>query len=273
MVYRQLVDRRLAAKRAKNRVIADSLKITVNGTFGKLGSKWSVLYSPNLLFQVTLTGQLCLLMLIEQLEAAGVAVISANTDGIIMRVPAGKEAVADGIVAAWEKQTNFETEATEYKAVYSRDVNNYIAIKTDGKTKNKGAFGNPWAESFASIFRLHKNPVTTICIEAAQQFLIDGTPISTTIRACTDIKKFITVRKVSGGAVCGGVYLGKSIRWYYALGEQPEMVYAASGNLVPKSAGAKPIMEFSDSLPEDIDYTWYETEAFLILQQLGGVSV
>lgn len=272
-IYRTLVNRRLEAKRAKNRVMADSLKITVNGTFGKLGSKWSILYSPNLLFQVTITGQLALLMLIEQLAEVGVNTISANTDGVVLKIPSHACFAAEGAIAKWEAQTGFETESTEYSAIYSRDVNNYIAIKPSGKTKNKGAFGNPWAETEPSIFRLHKNPVTTVCIEAAQQFLIDGTPLAQSIRNCRQVEKFIAVRRVTGGAVWGGEYLGKAIRWYYATGDQPELVYAISGNLVPKSKGARPLMTLPANLPGDIDYAWYEAEAYSILVGLGAVSV
>src|SRR6478609_3841680 len=77
----------LEIERKRCSVEADSKKIEINGSFGKFGSKWSALYSPDLLIQVTITGQLCLLMLIEQLEAAGVQVCSANTDGIVMRYP------------------------------------------------------------------------------------------------------------------------------------------------------------------------------------------
>ena len=41
-----------------------SKKIQINGSFGKLGSKYSLLYAPDLLLQTTITGQLALLMLI-----------------------------------------------------------------------------------------------------------------------------------------------------------------------------------------------------------------
>ena len=71
-VYEILVNRRLEAKKAKNTSVADSLKITINGTFGKLGSPYSVLYAPDLMIQVTVTGQLALLMLIEVLEMQGI---------------------------------------------------------------------------------------------------------------------------------------------------------------------------------------------------------
>src|ERR1017187_7366641 len=84
-VYRSLVERRVAAKKAGDKVTAESLKIAVNGSFGKLGSKWSALYAPDLLIRVTITGQLSLLMLIEMIELAGLPVLSGNTDGILVK--------------------------------------------------------------------------------------------------------------------------------------------------------------------------------------------
>lgn len=88
--YRNIVNTRIEAKKSGNKTVADSLKITVNGSFGKLGSKYSVLYSPHLLIQVTVTGQLTLLLLIESLELAGIPVVSANTDGLVIKCPKGK---------------------------------------------------------------------------------------------------------------------------------------------------------------------------------------
>ncbi len=67
--------------------VSGSLKIVNNGAFGKLGSKWSVLFAPDLMIQVTIGGQLSLLMLIEMVERAGFRVVSANTDGIVIICP------------------------------------------------------------------------------------------------------------------------------------------------------------------------------------------
>lgn len=53
------------------------------------------------------------------------------------------------VITEWEQKTGLNTEETEYKAIYSRDVNNYVAVKKDGKTKNKGAF---------ALGSLSKNP-------------------------------------------------------------------------------------------------------------------
>lgn len=267
-IYRTIVQKRLQAKRCGNKVEADSLKITINGTFGKLGSKWSFLYAPNLLFQVTITGQLSLLMLIEQLESNGIHVISANTDGIVFKVAHSCKELADAIIKQWELATGFETEESEYHALYSRDINNYIAVKINGETKNKGTFANPWAQN-NSIFRLHKNPTTIICIEAVEQYLINQTPLLDTIVACTDIWKFVSIRTVKGGAIKDGVYLGKAIRWYYGAASEGEIIYASSGNAVAKTQGAVPLMTLPLTLPADIDYAWYENECLEILKNFG----
>lgn len=316
-VYRQIVDRRIAAKHAGNKVVSDSLKITINGSFGKLGSKYSVLYSPGLLIQTTITGQLSLLMLIERLEIRGIHVVSANTDGIVIKCSRSRYEEMEAIVAWWERDTGFETEETSYRALYSRDVNNYIAVKKDGSIKTKGAYARPG---------LQKNPTNEICIEALEQLLINNVPVHETIRSCKDIRKFVTVRTVKGGAVKvwdglvpahkdkkellemtgfvpveGGYwrhpswksdldvaslesayehaklmypegeheYLGKSIRWYYATGQQGEIVYATNGNKVPRSDGACPLKVLPDEFPSDVDFEWYENETYKILEQIG----
>ena len=119
------------------------------------------------------------------------------------------------------------------------------------------------------LFRLHKNPVTTVCIEAVEALLTKNVPIQDTIRSCKDIRKFIVVRKVKKGAVKNGEYLGESIRWYYAMNQEGEMVYASSGNKVPRSDGARPLLSLPDQFPEDVDFDWYEKEADSILRDIA----
>jgi hypothetical protein len=278
-VFRTLVERRVVAKRAGNKTVADSLKIVVNGTFGKLGSMFSILYSPDLLIQVTLTGQLSLLLLIERLELAEIPVVSANTDGIVIKCPKSKEAVMDAIVNQWKIDTGFETEETLYKALFSRDVNNYIAVKDpstwkekdilEDRVKTKGVF---------AASGLSKNPQNEICVEAIKQLLINDRPIQETIRQCTDITKFVNVRTVKGGAVKlyeqgqPGLFLGKAIRWYYGKDIPGEIVYAKSGNKVPKSDGAQPLMDLPEVFPSDVDYEWYERETLKILRQIDHMT-
>jgi hypothetical protein len=265
-VYRTLVERRIAAKNAKNNAVADALKITINGAFGKLGSPYSVLYAPDLMIQVTITGQLALLMLIEAMEVCGIPVVSANTDGIVMKCPKHLEGKLLEVVKWWQGVTGFDTEETRYKAVYSRDVNAYIAIKEDDSCKGKNAFFDPWSGGKkAAIFRFHKNPTCTICIEAVNAYLTKGTPFKETIEGCRDLKKFVAVKKVKGGAHKDGEYLGKVVRWYYGQGERGAIHYVSNNNKVADSEGATPCMD----IPNSLDFDWYIRKCHSMLFDLG----
>ena len=259
-VYESIVNRRIEAKRNKDTVTADSLKITVNGSFGKFGSKYSFLYSPDLLINTTITGQLTLLMLIEMITAAGGRVKSANTDGIVILCKRHNVQAIRDTVSLFELNTIFNMEYTEYRALYSINVNNYLAVKPNGTTKGKGQF---------AIGGLAKNPTNTISVKAAIAYLTKKTPIKDTILHCQDIRDFITLRTVQGGAIKDGVLLGKAIRWYHSTSEQGAIHYAKNNNKVPKSDGAKPVMDYPDTLPTDIDYQFYIQEAKNIIKSTG----
>lgn len=261
-VFETLVKRRLVAKRSGDKVTADVLKITINGTFGKLGSKFSFLYSPELLIQTTITGQLAILMLIEQMHLAGIRTVSANTDGIVLHADKALDRTMELVAWDWMLSTSYELERTDYRILASRDVNNYIAVKPDGSIKGKGVFAAP---------SLAKNPDCQIIYDAAAQRIANGTPIERTIRDCKDITRFVTVRRVTGGAVWQGQPIGKAIRYYYSTSVPSEQTinYAKNGNKVPKSQGAKPLMELPSEFPSDIDYRVYEVEAERLLCEVG----
>ncbi len=265
-VYRTIVERRLAAKKSGNKVEADSLKIAVNGTFGKLGSKYSPLYAPDLMIQVTITGQLSLLMLIETLEEAGIQVCSANTDGLLISCPRSRKAEVHAAVAQWERTTGFNTEESLLRFLCARDVNNYIAVKQDGSVKVKGTYSE---RGSAGDSVLSKNPDCQICNDAVIAWLKDGVPVEQTIADCADIRRFLMVQSVTGGGVKDGVYLGKVVRWYYAVGTTGEIVYAKNGNKVPDSDGACPVPDLPEVLPHDIDRARYVAIAYSILQDIG----
>lgn len=169
-------------------------KIMINGTFGKTGSPYSVLFAPEMMIQTTITGQLSLLMLIEAHEMHNIPIVSANTDGIVALCPRNMIATSDALIKNWQKRTGLEMETVEYKAIHSRDVNNYFAVKSDGEVKRKGEYSK-------SGMVEKKNPDVEICADAVAEYLARGTPYQYTIAVCRDITKFITVQKVSGGGV------------------------------------------------------------------------
>jgi len=260
-IYRKLVDERLEAKRSGNKSKSYSLKIVINGIFGKLGSKYSAMYDPEALLQVTLTGQLLLLMLIEELDLWGIEVVSANTDGVVCRVTEDKIEDYKDICANWEETSNLVLEETRYKALYSRDVNNYLAIKGDGTHKGKGIF----AET-----SLTKSPQADVCINAVIGNITTGVAIDDAIRGCDDVRQFLSVRQVKGGAEQDKKYLGKVVRWVYTYNGST-INYVKNGNKVPKSDGSKPVMTIYDTLnwSEIIDLQKYTDEAYDILHSVG----
>lgn len=257
-VYEDIVKRRLKAKKEGDKVVNESLKIVINGSFGKLGSKYSALYSPDLMIAVTLTGQLTLLMLIEQLEKHDVKVVSANTDGLVSLLKKQQYPLYDSLCFDWELDTGLTLEETEYKALYSRDVNNYLAVTTDDKTKGKGIF---------AIGGLSKSPQAPVCVMAVIDHLTKGTCIEKFIKNIDSVPAMLTLRSVTGGAVYRGKYLGRVVRWYYSTNGDT-IYYKKNGNKVAKSDGAKPLMELGE-FPDDIDYDRYIREAQEILTNLG----
>ena len=263
-----LPDLRVELLRAET--LAASGKISSNGSYGKMGNKWSVLYSPELIIQTTLTGQLSLLMLIEMLEDAGISVISANTDGIAIKCERVRESECMNIIATWEKITKFTIETTDYSSLHSANVNNYVAVKTDGTVKTKGWF----AIDESTV--IQKNPTNMVAVDAVIGYLTEGLMPEDTIAGCKDVRRFVTIRKVEGGGMTNsGEYLGRAVRWYYANPDKNDLIggreilYKKNGNRVARSEGAKPLMELPDALPDDVDTSWYVREAYSMLRDVG----
>jgi DNA polymerase type B, organellar and viral len=198
-IYQKIVTKRLKAKKEKNTLENNCLKIVINGLYGKFGSPYSIVYAPDLLLQTTLTGQLCLLMLIEKLTSAGIKVISANTDGVVSVVNKSQQKEFDEIIHDWELITNFQTSETVYSRYNARDVNNYVAVYHDGfNYKSKGIF---------SPTSLTKSPAGEVAYLAVINALTLGIPVDEFIRSQRDTRLFLIGARVSQGAVLHGYEL------------------------------------------------------------------
>lgn len=260
--YKQIYVRRLEAKRSGDKITAETLKISLNGTFGKTASRWSPLYSPDLMIAITLTGQLTLLSLIEKLEQAGAETLSANTDGIAIGYPRKLQGKIEKVVSDFSTLSGFEFEYTPYRVLALKDVNNYIAVKPDRSVKAKGIYAPP---------DLRKNPTASICAKAVAQWLATGKKFEASI-AEAKLTEFISARNVTGGGVQGKEYLGKVVRWYQTTDRSlPPLTYKKNGNKVPKTEGARACMLIDPNgpLPEDLDYEWYRKEAIRIAKDVG----
>lgn len=264
-VYRRMRDDRIEAKRLKLFAKDKGLKIALNGVSGKFNSEYSIFYDPQCYLQMTLTGQLSILMLAEMFESMSIQVISANTDGVVSCCPQSRYDDMLKAITHWERATGFVTEETRYKAYYGRDCNAYFALKDDDSVKVKGPYSEVGSQTGT---KLDNNPITLICSDAIKALIAHNIPIEKTIRECRDITRFVTVRNVaSPGAHQNGQYLGKVIRWIYGKNSVGTINYVATGNRVPESDGAIPLMDLPEQWP-DLDYQRYIDKTIAMLYEI-----
>lgn len=305
--YEHLYEARMAAKKAGLKKKSNSLKIVLNGTFGKLGSIYCSFYAPQLMLAVTLTGQMNLLCLMHEMEKTGAKIISANTDGIMVEYTPKQRSRLLKVIAANSKRTGFEYEETPYSQIAIKDVNNYIAITTDGKVKAKGLYGDSGINPPGTPGG--KNPTMEVCSLAARQFLIAGVLPEIFIRKHKQMKDFVAVRGVTGGGIqheklvevndwepceggwthpgrtrkpekrksrppprivgVGGKPFGRVARWYMTTEKLPTITYISTNNQVPKTEGAMLCMTLLKTLPKDLDKHWYVRETYGMLTDMG----
>lgn len=209
--YENIYDRRIEAKRSGNKKVANALKISLNGTFGKLGSPYSVFYSPDLMLAVTMTGQLNLATLIYALESnPSIRVLSANTDGIAVHYPVKLRDRVLRTIVRNAVRTGFEYEETRYSKIAMKDVNNYLAITSDKPpviitpdgqiVEGKGKIDVKRKGLYAAK-GLMKNPTMQVCSNMAIDYLKDGVPPSVAVHNHNDIEDFVAIRAVKGGGI------------------------------------------------------------------------
>lgn len=166
-----------------------ALKLALNGTFGKSNDKFSPFYDPQYTMTITINGQLSLCMLIERLlELDGTSSVQSNTDGITMLIKTSMSDKADEIVKQWEADTKLEMERNDYSKMFIRDVNSYVAVYLNGKTKLKG--------TYAYELENHKDQSSLIIQKAAVEFLSKGTKIEDYIMSHKDKYDFMLRTKL-----------------------------------------------------------------------------
>jgi hypothetical protein len=222
--YKQMFERRLelkpqAKKDKRIKGIVGALKLAVNSVYGKSSDMQSWIYDRQLTMFTTITGELSLFMLIEAYELEGIHVISANTDGVTIRIKKTDIDKMHAINAWWSKLTEYELERTDYSKIIFSTVNDYLAVKTDGEIKKKG--------DFLTDFELHKNKSGRIVPIALEQYFINGTPVADTIRSHRNIYDFAMRQRATkdfhfeGRSERGTMVYNKLIRYYVSqVGEK-----------------------------------------------------
>ena len=168
-------------------------KIILNSTYGLSNDENSFLYDPEFTMRITINGQLSLTMLYEMIceEIPNALPLMQNTDGLETMIPKQYEDKYMEICRRWEKITNLQLEHDKYSKIILGDVNNYIAITEDGKSKCKGRF------EFANL-AMHKNKSFLIIPKAIHAYFVDGIKPEDYVKSVTNIFDFCGGVKIKG---------------------------------------------------------------------------
>lgn len=165
-------------------------KIADNAISGQLKDQYSPLYDPRENNAITVNGQLLLVDLIEKLEPHIEKFIQSNTDGILIKIKSMKDFdLIDDIVWEWEERTGMRMGFDIYTKVFQKDVNNYLLVAPDGKTKTKGAYTKALSNVDNDLPIINK---------AMVDYMTKGISVEKTIEDCDDLKMFQKVVKLSG---------------------------------------------------------------------------
>ena len=271
-ILKLITERRLEAKHSGRKTEADGLKITVNSIFGKLGFPNFWLYDPKQFLSTTISGQLGLLMLIEGLHMNGIHVISANTDGIICKIPRNKLDKYYEIADKWQKISGLTLEYTPYKKYVRRDVNSYITQKEDGGIKAKGAFLEE-----IELNKAYRMPIIAI---ALRRYFIDGVSVDDTLYSSRDIMDFCVSQKsgrnfeIELATIHGVEKLQKTNRFFISkTGAAFQKRERTDGRVIGLYVGRNVTIlnDFDKDKPfeeYDIDYTFYRDEVYKIIDKI-----
>jgi hypothetical protein len=198
-VYKEIYAQRLDAQSNKDQLTSDALKLALNGVFGKTGSDVSCFFDPAVFYSITVNGQLLLSMLAEHLNYAGAELLQINTDGVTIRYNNKHHNAIMKVCKDWEKLTKLTLEYAEYEAMFIRDVNNYIAVRKDGKVKEKGIFETKkeW----------HKDNSFMVIPKAVREYLINNTPIEEFLKQHDNLLDFCGRYKATKGWHVEYIYL------------------------------------------------------------------
>ncbi len=174
-----------------NKIAAEALKIVINSIYGKLGSELFFLYDRFAQLQVTINGQLMTMTLVEELELNGIHVISANTDGIVIKLPRDKFNVYKEITDRWNEHNKMGADFEEYERIVSRDVNNYFDIQTNGDIEYKGAL-----DPKQYLKDLKKGYDMPVVAKAVFEYFAHNIPVMETLQKHTDILDFCKTQNV-----------------------------------------------------------------------------
>ena len=193
-IYADMLEQRMRAKKSGDKSTANALKLVANTTYGAMLNKYNDLFDPLMGRSVCITGQLFLLELANHLTAdcKTLEIVQLNTDGIMVSFDESEYNKVLEITKEWEQRTGFELEEDRIKAIYQKDVNNYVEIPYEGKPKIKGGY---LVRGIAPAGAFNINNNATIVAKAIVEYFVNGISPEDTINNCNDIFEFQIIAK------------------------------------------------------------------------------
>ena len=266
-----------------NKLAAEALKIVINAIYGKFGFEMFFLFDRFAQMQVTINGQLMVMMVVEALELDGIHVVSANTDGIIVKLPKDKEEDFKRITDDWCAQNKLGADSERYKLFVTRDINNYFDIQSNDKVEYKGGL-----DPKQYLKDLKKGYDMPIVAKAVFEYFAHGTPVMETLRNHKDILDFcktqnvgkqfeVVYQKVENGKVID-IHSQRHVRFYVSTKGVIIMKENVNSNQRSVLASGKPViilnkLDDKDISLRNIDYKYYYEEAYKIINPIKlGIS-
>ena len=193
--YVEIYHKRLQLKAEGKKKEQAPYKIVLNATYGIQNFKYSPMYDPQRAHRVCFLGQLALLDLSEKVEHLG-QISQLNTDGLYIKIneTKGCEEEFYRICEDWEKRYRLNLEFDVVKALYQKDVNNYIEVyeKVDKNgnpiIKAKGAMVKDLSELDYDL------PIVNFAIRA---YFVYGVPPEKTVQDNNNLIDFQKIYHVS----------------------------------------------------------------------------
>ena len=248
-------------------------KIILNSTYGLSNDENSFLYDPEFTMRITINGQLSLSMLYEMIceEIPNAMPLMQNTDGLETIIPREYVDKYMEICARWEELTNLELEHDTYSKIVLGDVNNYIAITEDGKSKCKGRF------EYKDL-ALHKNKSFLIIPKALHAYFVEGIDPEKYLSENQNIFDYCGGVKIKGDwkyvekHIKNGVYaekeLQKTIRYYICnSGSKIVKINKSDGREIQTEAG-KWLQQVYINHIDDMPFDEYEINTKYYLENI-----
>ncbi len=266
-----------------NKLAAEALKIVINAIYGKFGFEMFFLFDRFAQMQVTINGQLMVMMVVEALELDGIHVVSANTDGIIVKLPKDKEEDFKRITDDWCAQNKLSADSERYKLFVTRDINNYFDIQSNDKVEYKGSL-----DPKQYLKDLKKGYDMPVVAKAVFEYFAHGISVMETLRNHKDILDFcktqnvgkqfeVVYQKVENGKVID-IHSQRHVRFYVSTKGVIIMKENVNSNQRSVLASGKPViilnkLDDKDISLRNIDYKYYYEEAYKIINPIKlGIS-